>query len=103
MPIDFFSWHIYCVEPKPMLEKAERIRNLLDKYCYTATESILNEWNYIKGWTEEYVYSIKVMHGMKGAAFTMACISSAQQSSIDMLMYYDTRPSIFCGAFDYYT
>ncbi len=103
VPIDFFSWHIYCVEPKPMLEKAERIRNLLDKYCYTATESILNEWNYIKGWTEEYVYSIKVMHGMKGAAFTMACISSAQQSSIDMLMYYDTRPSIFCGAFDYYT
>jgi len=40
---------------------------------------------------------------MKGAAFTMACISEAQKSSIDMLMYYDTRPSVFNGLFDHYT
>ena len=40
---------------------------------------------------------------MKGAAFTMACMSAAQQSSIDMLMYYDTIQSPFCGVFDFYT
>ena len=40
---------------------------------------------------------------MKGAAFTMACISAAQNSSIDMLMYYDTRPGMWCGIFEYYT
>lgn len=33
----------------------------------------------------------------------MACITKAQHSDIDMLMYYDTRPSVFCGAFDFYT
>lgn len=33
----------------------------------------------------------------------MACISAAQSSAIDMLMYYDTRPSCFNGVFDFYT
>lgn len=98
--IDFFSWHVYCTEPKRMIEKSEKIRALLDKYGYKNTESHLNEWNYVKGWTEEYVYSIKCIHSEKGAAFMAACICEAQKSSIDMLMYYDTRPSIFCGVFD---
>ena len=30
----------------------------------------------------------------------MACICEAQKAPIDMLMYYDTRPSGFCGVFD---
>ena len=33
----------------------------------------------------------------------MACISEAQKSTIDMLMYYDTRPCEFNGAFDFYS
>ncbi len=103
VPIDFFSWHIYCTQPRQMCEKAVRMKNLLVKNGYESAESILNEWNYISGWTETFVDSIKTIHGIKGAAFTMACISAAQRSSIDMLMYYDTRPSVFNGAFDYYT
>ena len=102
--IDFFSWHIYCVEPQEMMEKAERIKKLLVDNGYGDTENVLGEWNYVKGWTEEFKYSIQVIHGMKGAAFMMACISEAQKNdAIDMLMYYDTRPSAFCGAFDFYT
>lgn len=104
VPIDFFSWHIYCTEPKYMISRAEQIKELLVKNGYGTAESILNEWNYIKGWEEEYKYSIQCIHGIKGAAFTMACMSEAQKSAaIDMLMYYDTRPSIFCGAFDLYS
>lgn len=102
-PIDFFSWHIYCTDPKEMLEKAERIKNMLCENGYGHAESILDEWNYIKGWEEEFIPSIKTIIGMKGAAFTMACITAAHHSSIDMLMYYDTRLSPFCGAFDFYT
>ena len=101
--LDFFSWHIYCTEPDAMMKKAERMRALLDKYGFGKTESILNEWNYVRGWEADYVYSLKAIHGIKGAAFTMACMCEAQQSSIDMLMYYDTRPSVFNGAFDFYT
>ena len=103
VPLDFFSWHIYCTEPKFMTERAERLKKLLTKNGYDKAESILNEWNYVKGWEDEYIDSIKTIIGMKGAAFTMACMSEAQKSSIDMLMYYDARPCIFNGLFDLYT
>ncbi len=101
--LDFFSWHIYCTEPEHISQKAERIKTLLNKYGYENTESILNEWNYVKDWTEKYVYSLKAIHGIKGASFVMACICKSQCSPIDMLMYYDTRPSAFNGVFDFYT
>ncbi len=101
--LDFFSWHIYAKEPISIVDKAEKIRALLDKYGYEKAESILNEWNYVRGWSEEFIYTIKSIHGIKGAAFVSAVISAAQDTSIDMLMYYDTRQSVFCGAFDLYT
>ena len=103
VPIDFFSWHIYCTTPQQLIGRAERLRACLDQYGYTETENHLTEWNYVKGWREEYIYSISTIHGIKGAAFEMACISSAQNSSIDVMLYYDTRPSVFNGLFDYYT
>ena len=103
VPLDFFSWHIYCTEPQEVIERAEIVNSLLIKYGYENSESILNEWNYIKGWTDEFVYSIKSLTGLKGASFIMANICSAQHSPIDMLMYYDTRPSAFNGIFDFYT
>lgn len=104
VPIDFFSWHIYATEPQPVVGRADRIKTMLVKYGYENAETILNEWNYVKGWTDEYKYSIKTIHGIKGAAFVMACISEVQKcDALDMLMYYDTRPSAFCGAFDFYT
>ncbi len=103
VPLDFFSWHIYCTKPSELSAKAERIKALMNKYGYNQAESILNEWNYIRGWSEDYVYSLKAIHGVKGAAFTTACICAAQQAPVDMLMYYDTRPSCFNGAFDFYT
>ncbi len=101
--LDFFSWHIYAVEPQQVLDRANEVDRLLKKYGYQQAENILNEWNYIKGWEEDFLYSIKTIHGIKGGIFTLACICMAQNSPIDMLMYYDTRPSVFNGAFDYYT
>ena len=103
VPLDFFSWHIYCTEPANLVGKGERMKALLDKHGFGDIESILNEWNYIRGWTDDFKYSILSIHGIKGAAFAMACISEAQGAPIDMLMYYDTRPSAFCGVFDYYS
>lgn len=102
-PIDFFSWHIYCTEPKWMVEKAERIQALMEKYGYGDAENHLNEWNYVKGWTDEFQYTINAIHTIKGGMFLLACICAAQDSPIDMLMYYDTRPSGFNGVFDYYS
>jgi len=108
VPLDFFSWHIYTVDPAHVIRRANTVKALLNKYGYGDAESILNEWNYIKGWGwkdgfNEYVYSIEAMHGIKGASFVGSVICSSQSAPIDMLMYYDTRPSCFNGVFDYYT
>ncbi|MBQ4585083.1 MAG: hypothetical protein IJA82_02615 [Clostridia bacterium] len=101
---DFFSWHWYWTEPKDLSAKATRIRKILEKYGYGNAESICNEWNYIRGWVDEFVYSIKQIIGMKGAAFTGACMAECQNNpSIDMLMYYDARPCGMNGLFDFYT
>ena len=41
---------------------------------------------------------------MKGAAFTAACMTEGQKNpAIDMLMYYDARPTGMNGLFDLYT
>ncbi len=103
VPLDFFSWHIYCNEPYAMIEDAKTYRQMMDNNGYESAESILNEWNYIENWSDKFPYSIEMIRGVKGAAFTMACMSAAERSSIDMLMYYDARMCAFNGMWDFYT
>ena len=104
VPMDFFSWHIYTTDPKKIAAKSERMRTLADKYGYEKTETILNEWNYIRGWTDDYPYSLKTVHGIKGAAFTAATMIACQNTPVDILMYYDARPETpYNGLFDFYT
>ena len=103
IPLDFFSWHIYTVSPDDMVERCRLFRGLMDKYGYTEAESILNEWNYIRNWGDAFIYSIKTIIGMKGAAFIASCMLGCQNAPLDMLMYYDAQPSCFCGLWDYYS
>ncbi len=65
VPIDFFSWHIYCTEPQKLLNKAETVKTFLIEGGYENAENILNEWNYVAGWTDKFVYSIKAIHSIK--------------------------------------
>lgn len=103
VPLDFFSWHIYTCEPGSVTDLADRVRGMLDKYGYSGTESILDEWNYIKGWSEDFTYSVMKIHGMKGAAFAADVMIRSQHHSADMLMYYDARPgTCFNGLWDFY-
>lgn len=104
VPIDFVSWHWYWTQPEDLAIKCVRIRKIMEKYGYGDKESICNEWNYVRGWTNEFVYSIEQIISMKGAAFTSACMSACQATeAVDMLMYYDARPTAFNGLFDMYT
>ena len=94
--LDFFSWHIYAVNPEPIAEKAARIRALMDKHGYTKAESILNEWNYVRNWSDDWIYSLDVEMGemnYKGAAFVSAVLTRCQKAPVDMLMFYDARVS----------
>ena len=104
IPVDFFSWHIYCNEPVWAIEAAKHVREMMIKYGYGDKESILNEWNYVKGWSgAELLLSLKSIASFKGASFTMAMMAAAQNSEIDILMYYDARPCGYNGLFAPYT
>ncbi len=98
---DFFSWHRYAYDVKDIQERIRAIRDILDKHGLTECESILNEWNYVKGWEgDTWIYSRKIEKSLKGAAFTAATMLMSQNESLDNLMYYDARPSGMNGLFD---
>ena len=103
VPIDFFSWHIYATNPEKIAARAEKAKQLLLENGYEHAESILNEWNYVKGWEKEFKYSIMMIHGLKSASFILSTMALSQVAPLDMLMYYDTRPGAFCGIFDIYS
>ena len=104
VPMDFVSWHWYWTEPMDMSIKGTRIKRIMEKYGYGNAESILNEWNYVRGWLDEFVYSIEQIISIKGACFFSACMAAAQNNpDIDMMMNYDARMGAFNGLFDYYT
>ena len=90
----FFSWHAYATEPKTIAGQCDAYRALLDKYGFRETESILNEWNYVKGWTDQWVYTLEVESGrfnQKGAAFVVSTMIDCQSKPLDMLMFYDSK------------
>ena len=66
----------------------------MDEIGYDKAESILNEWNYVKGWVDDWPYSLEVESGrynQKGAAFVMATMVDCQSKPVGMLMFYDAR------------
>ncbi len=99
---DFISWHQYTDDPKQVIIHAREARRIMDAYGLQEAESILNEWNYVKGWlAEEWIESLKTEKTLKGASFISAFMCTALYESIDMLMYYDARPCAMNGMFPY--
>ena len=99
-PLDFLSWHTYHYDPRHIAEICRIMRNLLNKYGFEKTESIMNEWNYVRGWyAEDWLYSLKTEKNYKGAAYIAGTIIACQNEDVDMLMYYDARPCGMNGMF----
>ena len=65
VPIDFFSWHLYAKEPSEIMERAEAVEALLEKYGYASAEHIINEWNYVRGWEDDFKYSVLAINGIR--------------------------------------
>ena len=105
VPLDFFSWHTYTNNPHIINVRATSAREILDEYGFIDTETILNEFNYLKsGWSENFDVTIEEIGGIRGATFFSACMAEGQKSSLDMLMYYDARLNTgFNGLFAPYT
>ena len=104
VPMDFFSWHVYGATVEKVQTKIRLYRQLLDDNGYPETESILNEWNYVKGWKDEdWIYSLKMEKSLKGSAFIASTMLMSQKEAMDNLMFYDARPcgmnSLYCTDF----
>ena len=94
--LDFFSYHIYATEPKRIVKMCEDVRKMMVKYGFGNAEAILNEWNYVKGWSDDWGYSLEVESGrfnQKVAAFIAATMADCQSAPLDILMFYDARLS----------
>ena len=89
-PLDFFSWHSYA-GPTENVRFAAYAREMLDRHGFTATESILNEWN----------PGIHRRGTLADAAAIGSMLLAMQNSSVDLLMYYDaTFESSYGGLFN---
>ncbi len=93
--LDFYSWHRYACEVTDVFHWVREVRKYLDTHGQSQAESILNEWNYVKGWSDAWVYSLEREADMKGAAFVLCTILGCQKLPLDLLMYYDMRAH--CG------
>jgi xylan 1,4-beta-xylosidase len=104
IPLDFYSWHCYASSVDGIISNARRLRALLDEYGFTEVESLLNEWNYVRGWSDEnWLTTIETITSLKGATFAAAVMAACQHEPVDMLMYYDARPTGMNGMFSQYT
>ncbi len=98
---DFYSWHRYAYDPEYIMDLVAEVRRDMDELGLENAESILTESNYIRGWEgEDYKYSIRAIKGLKGSSYSAAMMCGCQYAPLDMLMYYDARPSAFNGLFN---
>lgn len=100
-PLDFFSFHGYLKDVHKIVDRTNVVKELLSDEGFEGVELHYNEWNYVRGWQgDDYKYSRIQSKRLKGAAFIASVMCAGQASLLDMAMYYDARPSSWCGLFD---
>lgn len=80
-PLDYFSWHIYDSDMNRVESYINFVREQLDKYGFTKTESSCNEWNLDSGKRGTFLHAAK----------TAAALLLFQNTSVDNAMFYDAR------------
>lgn len=104
IPLDFYSYHAYVRFPEAIYDSTVVAREMLEKYGLKDVELVLDEWNYVRGWTgDDYKYSMKCINGLKGSSLVAGAMCAGQASSLGKLMYYDARPNAWCGLYDQFT
>ena len=119
LPIDFFTWHTYANDPSQITANAAKVRSMLDRAGYEATESHLNEWNYMqpdegadedtwrqlwKPGGEQFRKNLfERQKNEEGASFVAAVFAELQKQAVDEANYYDGQPhELYSGLFDAY-
>lgn len=95
VPLDFFSWHIYAISPEEIAKAAKFVREYLDGRGYKNAESYLTEFN--------YDYSLRskptLYEHTEFSADVLSALIEGQNAPVDMIFYYDFRPSAYNGMF----
>ena len=101
IPLDFYSYHHYGKDPKEMYNTVLKGEEALSEAGLdNNTFTILNEWNYVRGWVaDDWKYSLEQEGLLKGSSFIAGTMAICQNSSLGMLMYYDFRPCRMNGVF----
>lgn len=86
VPVDFFSWHWYSCDandPSEYARLGRDVRSLLDRYGFTKTTSVLDEWN--SGICGD---DGKSLSRMGQASFAISALLYMQDAPIDRAIYY---------------
>ena len=98
VPMDFYSFHNYTKTPLQIYETALEAENQLKLHGLYPMETILDEYNYVRGWRDEnWRYSLRSEKGLKGASYALGSMLACQASPLGKLMYYEARPCGMCG------
>jgi len=110
-PLDFYTWHMYALDPVPIIETSAAVKKMLVRYGFQNVEIHLNEWNYLpsEGWlfnhpdktTDVIRRAIGEISGVNGAVFDAATLTYMQDSPVDIANFYWARDG-FWGLLDQY-
>lgn len=95
-PLDFISWHAYPDRAGQVMDAAREVREILDSYGFTATESHLNEWNLMptggfaemRKTPETQMAFFDHKNGPAGCSLAAVCLVAFQDLPLDMTNYY---------------
>lgn len=107
LPLDFYSHHWYGYRHERLSRQVMEVRQLLDKAGFKATESHLNEWNYLPGETDSSWLRVsdktkamfRRMTGANGAAFIASSLIMLHDLPLDMAHSYHAAQGLY-GMFD---
>jgi hypothetical protein len=100
VPLDFYSWHRYFTDIESVVSESRKVDELLSGYGYTESESIFDEWNYMRDWNDQSD-SYHIIKNHIGAAFCGAVLCAMQtKTSIDVATYFEADVvKEWCGLF----
>ena len=101
VPLDFYSWHRYFAQiDSKMVSEATKTRTMLNRYGFSETESVFDEWNYMEDWTNQ-AQSYVLLKNHVGAAFCAGVLCALQsQTDVSIATYFEADiVKEWCGIF----